>query len=284
MAWFDRPKYTIIKKTEKKDKIPEGMWLKCSKCGEVMLSKTLEDNLAVCPKCGLHNRIDATLRIAALIDEGTFTSMFENITTADYLEFPGYMEKIEKTKQKTGLSEAAVVGKGKIKGMAVALGVTDFSFLGGSLGAVMGERLTAIIELACEKEMPVIIVSGSGGGARMHEGIMSLMQMAKVSAALSRLADKRLPFISVMTDPTGGGVTASFAMLGDINIAEPGAHIMFAGPRVIEQTIRMKLPEGFQRAEYLLEHGMIDMIVKRTEMKEIIYSLLSDLMSVKTAK
>ena len=275
-AWFHRPKYTIIRNVEKKEtKIPEGMWVKCDRCDSIVLKKELSDNLSVCPKCGQHKRVTAKERVEMLIDGGTFNMMFEDVAPVDYLSFPQYKDKLEKSKKATGLTESVITGTGKMNDMDVALGVTDFSFMGGSLGSVMGERLTLLCETAIERRIPVIIVSASGGGARMHEGIISLMQMAKISAALSRLSDAGLPFISVMTDPTGGGVTASFAMLGDINIAEPEALIMFAGPRVIEQTIRQKLPEGFQRSEFLLEHGMIDIITERKEMKNTIHMALS---------
>jgi len=276
-AWFHRPKYSIIKRPQqnKETKIPEGMWVKCEKCESIVLKKEVEENLNVCPKCGLHNRITARKRIELLIDEGTFSPIGEDIITVDFLNFPDYKEKLEKSRKKTNMSESCLAGTGKINGMDTAIAVTDFFFLGGSLGSVMGERITVAIEKAVAAKMPFIAVSASGGGARMHEGIISLMQMAKTSAALSRLADAGLPYISVLTDPTGGGVTASFAMLGDVNIAEPGAHIMFAGPRVIEGTIKQKLPPGFQRSEFLREHGMIDMIVERKDMKETIFKLLS---------
>lgn len=279
VAWFHRPKYTIIKKTqgEKDVKIPEGMWIKCEKCLAIVLKKDIEDNLNVCPKCNFHNRISAKRRVEITTDPGTFTPMFEEIRTVDFLNFPDYKEKLEKSIKKTSLTESVITGTGKINGIYIALAVTDFFFLGGSLGSVMGERMKLLIEYAIDKKIPFIAVSASGGGARMHEGIMSLMQMAKISAALAKLSDAGLPYISVLTDPTGGGVTASFAMLGDLNIAEPGAQIMFAGPRVIEQTIKQKLPQGFQRSEFLLEHGMIDMIVHRKDMKETIFKILSDL-------
>ncbi len=273
VAWFHRPKYTIIKKTqgEKDVKIPEGMWLKCERCLAIVLKKEIEDNLNVCPKCNFHNKINAKKRVEITIDDGTFTTMFEEIRTVD---FPDYKEKLEKSIKKTSLTESVITGTGKINGMDIALAVTDFFFLGGSLGSVMGERMKLLIEYAIDKKIPFVVISASGGGARMHEGIMSLMQMAKISAALARLSDSGLPYISVLTDPTGGGVTASFAMLGDLNIAEPGAQIMFAGPRVIEQTIKQKLPEGFQRSEFLQEHGMIDMIVERKDLRHTIALLL----------
>ncbi len=283
VAWFHRPKYTIIKKTqgEKDVKIPEGMWIKCEKCLAIVLKKEMEDNLNVCPKCNFHNRISAKKRVEITVDDGTFTPMFEEIRTVDFLDFPDYKEKLEKSIKKTSLTESVITGTGKINGMDISLAVTDFFFLGGSLGSVMGERMKLLIEYAIDKKIPFVAISASGGGARMHEGIMSLMQMAKISAALAKLSDAGLPYISVLTDPTGGGVTASFAMLGDLNIAEPGAQIMFAGPRVIEQTIKQKLPEGFQRSEFLLEHGMIDMIVHRKDMKDTIFRILSDLLEYK---
>ncbi len=276
MAWFHRPKYTIIRKVQKTDtKIPEGMWVKCDSCSGILLKKELDDNLNVCPKCGFHNRINAKKRIEITLDSNSFVEMWPDIFSVDFLNFPQYKEKLEKSMKSTGLSEAVIVGTGKINGMDVAIGVTDFNFMGGSLGSVMGEKIIRIIEHAYKENLPLIIISASGGGARMHEGIISLMQMAKISAGLSKIYDKKLPYISVLTDPTGGGVTASFAMLGDVNIAEPGALIMFAGPRVIEQTIKQKLPPGFQRSEFLLEHGMIDMIVERKNLKNTIFSLLS---------
>lgn len=280
-AWFHRPKYTIVKKATNRSetKIPEGMWVKCEKCDAILLKKELDDNLSVCPKCGLHNRITAKKRIEILTDVDSFVPMFEDVRSVDFLKFPQYQEKLDSSVKKTNLTDSVLAGTAKINEMNVALAVTDFFFMGGSLGSVMGERLTALVEFAIKEKLPVIIVSASGGGARMHEGIISLMQMAKISAALGKLADKRLPFISVLTDPTGGGVTASFAMLGDLNIAEPEAFIMFAGPRVIEATIKQKLPAGFQRAEFLQEHGMIDYIVTRKEMKKSIYNALSTMLN-----
>jgi acetyl-CoA carboxylase carboxyl transferase subunit beta len=285
MAWFHRPKYTIIKKTaDKADsaKIPEGMWVKCEKCDSILLKKELDDNMNICPKCGFHGRITAKKRLELTVDAGTFRPMFENIRPVDFLGFPQYKEKLASSEKKTGLSESVLTGLAKINGMEVAIAVTDFFFMGGSLGSVMGERITALIEAAIKEKLPVIIVSASGGGARMHEGIMSLMQMAKISSGLAKLADNDLPYISVLTDPTGGGVTASFAMLGDLNIAEPEALIMFAGPRVIEGTIKQKLPAGFQRSEFLQEHGMIDMIVSRKDMKDTIYGVLSNIKNPKS--
>lgn len=280
-AWFHRPKYTIVRKTTERSetKIPEGMWVKCDKCDSILLKKELDDNMSVCPKCGLHSRITAKKRIEILADAGTFIPMFEDVRSVDFLGFPQYKEKLDSSVKKTNLTDSVLAGTAAINKMPVALAVTDFFFMGGSLGSAMGERMTSLIELAIKEKLPVIIVSASGGGARMHEGIMSLMQMAKISAALGRLADAGLPFISVMTDPTGGGVTASFAMLGDLNIAEPEAFIMFAGPRVIEGTIKQKLPAGFQRAEFLQEHGMIDYIVTRKDMKDAIHKSLTTMLN-----
>ena len=281
MAWFHRPKYTIIRKaTEQKEggKIPEGLWSKCDKCGGITLTKEIADNLEVCPKCGQHNRITAQKRVEITTDEGTFTKLFEEVRPVDFLNFPEYSDKLGKAVKKTGLTEAVITGKGKINGREAVLAVTDFFFMGGSLGSVMGERMSSAVEMAIDEKLPFVSISASGGGARMHEGIMSLMQMAKISASLAKLSDAKLPYISVLTDPTGGGVTASFAMLGDLNIAEPGALIMFAGPRVIEQTIRQKLPPGFQRSEFLQEHGMVDMIVDRREMKKALSDVLNDML------
>lgn len=280
-AWFHRPKYTIVRKTSNRSetKIPEGMWVKCEKCNAILLKKELDDNMSVCPKCEFHTRITAKKRIEILTDADSFVPMFEDVRSVDFLGFPQYKEKLDSSTKKTNLTDSVLTGTAKINTMDIALAVTDFFFMGGSLGSVMGERMTALVELAIKQNLPVVIVSASGGGARMHEGIISLMQMAKISAALGKLADRGLPFISVLTDPTGGGVTASFAMLGDLNIAEPEAFIMFAGPRVIEGTIKQKLPAGFQRAEFLQEHGMIDYIVARKDMKNEIHKSLSIMMS-----
>ena len=280
-AWFHRPKYTIVRKTSNRSetKIPEGMWVKCEKCNAILLKKELDDNMSVCPKCEFHTRITAKKRIEILTDADSFVSMFEDVRSVDFLGFPQYKEKLDSSAKKTNLTDSVLTGTAKMNAMDIALAVTDFFFMGGSLGSVMGERMTALVELAIKQNLPVVIVSASGGGARMHEGIISLMQMAKISAALGKLADRGLPFISVLTDPTGGGVTASFAMLGDLNIAEPEAFIMFAGPRVIEGTIKQKLPAGFQRAEFLQEHGMIDYIVARKNMKNEIHKSLSIMMS-----
>ncbi|HSL91629.1 MAG TPA: acetyl-CoA carboxylase, carboxyltransferase subunit beta [Candidatus Limnocylindrales bacterium] len=261
---------------EKKFKVPEGMWIKCGACLEIIYKPEVERNLNVCPKCNYHFRIPAMERIRAVTDEGTFQEFGEDLESVDMLSFTDtkkYTDRLKETKKKTGRKEAVITGTAKINGIDVVLAVLDFEFLGGSMGCVVGEKIAAAAEAAKELPRPLIIFSASGG-ARMQEGTLSLMQMAKTSAALARLSDARIPFISVLTDPTTGGVAASFAMLGDIIISEPGALIGFAGPRVIEQTIKQKLPEGFQRAEFLLEHGMIDTIVERTRLKPTLTQVL----------
>jgi len=261
---------------EKKFKVPEGMWIKCDACLEIIYKPEVERNLNVCPKCNYHFRIPATERIRAVTDEGTFQEFGEDLESVDMLSFTDtkkYTDRLKESKKKTGRKEAVITGSVKLNGIDVVLAVLDFEFLGGSMGCVVGEKIAAAAEAAKELSRPLIIFSASGG-ARMQEGTLSLMQMAKTSAALARLSDARIPFISVLTDPTTGGVAASFAMLGDIIISEPGALIGFAGPRVIEQTIKQKLPEGFQRAEFLLEHGMIDIIVERTRLKPTLTQVL----------
>jgi acetyl-CoA carboxylase carboxyl transferase subunit beta len=276
MSWFKREKKPIRPKEEKKVRVPEGLWTKCQSCGEVIYSKDIEKNLYVCPKCDHHFRITAKKRISLILDEGTFVEHDANMQSIDFLDFrdsKSYQERIDAAVAKGNGKEAVICCEGMIEGVAVQLAVLEFSFMGGSMGSVVGEKITRLIERAIEKSTPVVIVSSSGG-ARMQESILSLMQMAKTSAALARLRGHGLPYVSVLTDPTTGGVTASFAMLGDVNMAEPKALIGFAGPRVIEQTIRQKLPEGFQRAEYLLEHGMVDIIVHRKEMKQKLSKLL----------
>jgi acetyl-CoA carboxylase carboxyl transferase subunit beta len=261
---------------EKKFKVPEGMWIKCDACLEIIYKPEVERNLNVCPKCNYHFRIPATERIRAVTDEGAFLEFGEDLESVDMLSFTDtkkYTDRLKESKKKTGRKEAVITGTAKINGIDVVLAVLDFEFLGGSMGCVVGEKVAAAAEAAKDLSRPLIIFSASGG-ARMQEGTLSLMQMAKTSAALARLSDARIPFISVLTDPTTGGVAASFAMLGDIIISEPGALIGFAGPRVIEQTIKQKLPEGFQRAEFLLEHGMLDIIVERTRLKPTLTQVL----------
>lgn len=257
-------------------KIPHGLWVKCDHCGEIIYRKEVERNLDVCPKCNYHFRICAVKRIDIVIDEGTFVEMDSKLESVDALEFKDlkrYKDRLKDAWKEKGPKDAIVAGEGLINGEKVMIGVFEFTFMGGSMGSVVGEKIARLVERAIDKRCGVIIFSSSGG-ARMQEGILSLMQMAKTAAVFSKLKDEGLPYISVLTDPTTGGVTASFAMLGDIIVAEPRALIGFAGPRVIEQTIRQKLPEGFQRAEYLLEHGMIDMIVERKRIKETLSKFL----------
>ncbi|MBQ7248532.1 MAG: acetyl-CoA carboxylase carboxyltransferase subunit beta [Deltaproteobacteria bacterium] len=261
----------------KKVQIPEGVWTKCQNCQEIIYFKEIERNLKVCPKCDYHFRISASERIELILDEGSFREMDAGLVSVDFLDFKDsqqYSERLAKAMKKNGRTEAAVCGEGTIFGLPIVIGVLEFGFMGGSMGSVVGEKITRAIERSMAARYPLVIFSSSGG-ARMQESIMSLMQMAKTTAALNQMKKLGLPFISVLTDPTTGGVTASFAMLGDLNIAEPRALIGFAGPRVIQQTIRQGLPEGFQRAEYLLAHGMIDMIVRRQEMKAKLFQLLS---------
>lgn len=276
MSWFKREKKPIVQNVAKKVRVPEGLWTKCPNCAEAIYSKEIEKNLNVCPKCDHHFRISASKRISLILDEGTFAEYDADIQSIDFLNFRdsrSYQERIEAAVAKGNGKEAVICCEGGIDGVPVQLAVLEFSFMGGSMGSVVGEKITRLIERAVERRTPVVIVSSSGG-ARMQESILSLMQMAKTSAALARLRERGLPYISVLTDPTTGGVTASFAMLGDINMAEPKALIGFAGPRVIEQTIRQKLPEGFQRAEYLLDHGMVDIIVHRKDMKNKLSQLI----------
>jgi acetyl-CoA carboxylase carboxyl transferase subunit beta len=276
MSWFTKERVGIEKSGGKKVTFPDGMWVKCPGCSETLLSKDIEANLQVCPKCGHHYRISARKRLEALLDGGTWQEFDANVTSIDFLQFKdakSYQERIDAALAKGGSKDAVICVEGAIEELPVQVSCFDFSFMGGSMGSVVGEKITRSIERGLEKRQPVIIISASGG-ARMQESILSLMQMAKTSAALAKLKAAGIPFVSLLTDPTTGGVTASFAMLGDVNIAEPKALIGFAGPRVIEQTIRQKLPEGFQRAEYLLDHGMIDVIVPRTEMRAKLASIL----------
>jgi len=268
MAWFRREQ-TALPAGEQESRIPEGLWIKCSACKEVIYRKELVQNLAVCPKCSFHFRISARERLEMLFD-GAFLEFDRGLTSADPLSFSDtkpYSARLREGKAKTNSADAILSATGEIEGIKSVVAAMEYGFIGGSMGVVVGEKVTRCIERALQDELPLVVVSCSGG-ARMMEGVLSLMQMAKISAALARLDEARLPFVSVLTDPTTGGVTASFAMLGDLNVAEPGALIGFAGPRVIEQTIRQKLPPGFQRAEFLLEHGMLDMVVDRRELKK----------------
>ncbi len=271
MAWFKRESGEVDN-SGKKTVRTEGLWVKCENCRQIIWKKDLEENLNVCPKCQKHFRIDARARLALLMDENQYESFDGNLSSTDPLKFvdlKAYSTRLRQAQHDTGLKDAVINAKGKLLGRPVIASVMEYAFIGGSMGAVVGEMITRAIERAADSRTPLIIVSASGG-ARMMEGVVSLMQLAKISAALARLDRLKVPYISVLTDPTTGGVTASFAMLGDLNVAEPGALIGFAGPRVIEQTIRQKLPAGFQRSEFLLEHGMLDAVVHRKELKPYI--------------
>lgn len=271
MTWFKRQSGDLDATGEKKVRT-EGLWVKCEHCRQIIWKKDLEDNLNVCPKCDKHFRIDARARLAQLLDDNQYEVFDGNLVSTDPLKFADlktYSSRLEQAQADTGLKDAVINARGKLNGRPVIVSAMEYSFIGGSMGAVVGEMITRAIERATESKSPIIIVSASGG-ARMMEGVISLMQLAKISAALARLDEARVPYVSVLTDPTTGGVTASFAMLGDLNIAEPGALIGFAGPRVIEQTIRQKLPQGFQRSEFLLEHGMLDAVVPRKQLKPYI--------------
>ncbi|MDD5431830.1 MAG: acetyl-CoA carboxylase, carboxyltransferase subunit beta [Candidatus Omnitrophica bacterium] len=275
MALFGKPKYTIVRL--KKKEIPDGLWTKCENCSEALYNKTLEENLKVCPKCSYHFPLTAYERLDSILDKDSFKEFDKDLISADPLDFKGpktYKDKLAADQKSTGLKDAVVSGEGLLDKKNVIICVTDSRFIMGSMGSVVGEKISRAIEAATKNKLPLIIVSGSGGGARMYEGILSLMQMAKTCAALSYHKQAKLPFISILTNPTMGGVMASFAGIGDIIIAEPKALIGFAGPRVIEQTIRHKLPAGFQRSEFLLEHGMVDMIVNRKNLKETLAKLL----------
>jgi acetyl-CoA carboxylase carboxyl transferase subunit beta len=268
MAWFKRQSGEVDSSGEKKIRT-EGLWVKCESCRQIIWKKDLEDNLNVCPKCGKHFRIDARTRLAQLLDNGEYETFSDNLSSNDPLKFTdlkSYADRLKRAREDTGLTDAIINARGKLNGRDVVISAMEYSFIGGSMGAVVGEVITRAIEESLATRHPLIIVAASGG-ARMMEGVLSLMQLAKISAALARLDEARVPYISVLADPTTGGVTASFAMLGDLNIGEPGAQIGFAGPRVIEQTIRQKLPPGFQRSEFLLEHGMLDAVVPRKELK-----------------
>ncbi len=271
MAWFKRESGELNTSGEKTVRT-EGLWVKCENCRQIIWKKDLEDNLNVCPKCEKHFRIDARTRLALLLDENQYETFDANLSSTDPLKFVDlkpYSSRLRQAQRDTGLKDAVINAHGKLLGRPVIASVMEYAFIGGSMGAVVGEMITRAVERALDSHTPLIIVSASGG-ARMMEGVVSLMQLAKISAALARLDKAKVPYVSVLTDPTTGGVTASFAMLGDLNIAEPGALIGFAGPRVIEQTIRQKLPAGFQRSEFLLAHGMLDAVVHRKEMKPYI--------------
>ncbi len=268
MTWFKRQSGELANSGEKKVRT-EGLWVKCESCRQIIWKKDLEENLNVCPKCDKHFRVDARTRLAQLLDDGQYELFDTNLVSTDPLKFvdlKAYASRLKQAQKDTGLNDAVLNARGKLNGRPVIVSAMEYAFIGGSMGAVVGETITRAIEQAVESKTPILIVSASGG-ARMMEGVISLMQLAKISAALARLDEAKVPYISILTDPTTGGVTASFAMLGDLNIAEPGALIGFAGPRVIEQTIRQKLPQGFQRSEFLLEHGMLDAVVPRKQLK-----------------
>ena len=280
MAWFRKTKAPKpVRQERPRSNVPEGLWVKCEGCKEVIYSRDLDRNLRVCPKCGHHMRIDSRTRIALLLDEPEPRELFTNVSPTDPLNFRDtkrYRDRLKTYQQAVGERDAVVVVQGHLDDIPLVVAAMEYRFMGGSMGSVVGEKITRAAERAFERRLPLIVISASGG-ARMQEGVLSLMQMAKISAALARLRDARLPYLSILTDPTTGGVTASFAMLGDLNIAEPGALIGFAGPRVIEQTIRQSLPEGFQRSEFLLQHGFLDLVVKRSEMKETLARVLRHL-------
>ncbi len=271
MTWFRRQSQELDTSGEKKIRT-EGLWVKCEGCRQIIWKKDLEENGNVCPKCDKHFRIDARTRLAMLLDDDRYTTFDDKLSSTDPLKFTDlkpYNSRLKTAQQNTGLRDAIINAKGKMNGRDVYVTVMEYAFIGGSMGAVVGEAITRAVERATADRIPLIVVSASGG-ARMMEGTISLMTLAKISAALARMDEAKVPYISVLTDPTTGGVTASFAMLGDLNIGEPGALIGFAGPRVIEQTIRQKLPEGFQRSEFLLQKGMLDAVVHRRDMKHYI--------------
>ena len=276
MSWFKRVKEGILTKTQDKKPTPDGLWYKCKECKEPTSTKEFELNMWVCPKCSYHGRIGSREYFEILFDEGKFKEMDEHLSSGDPLKFEDtkpYPLRVEASKKKSGLTDAVRTATGKINGLKVSMAVMDFAFIGGSMGSVVGEKIARAIDAALENKTPMIIISKSGG-ARMMEAAFSLMQMAKTSAKLALLAEAKLPYISVLTDPTTGGITASFAMLGDINIAEPKALIGFAGPRVIKETIGKDLPEGFQRSEFLKEKGFVDFIVDRKDLKQKISDVL----------
>jgi acetyl-CoA carboxylase carboxyl transferase subunit beta len=282
MSWFKREKKSIDQATppEERRVRTEGLWVKCESCRAIVFRKDLEENLLVCPKCQFHFKMNSKQRLALLLD-GRWTEHDAGMVSSDPLKFvdtKAYAKRIKDAQKKLGMNDAIITAEGQLNGRPVICCAMEFGFIGGSMGAVVGEKVTRAIEMAIATRQPLIVVSCSGG-ARMMEGTISLMQLAKVSAALARLDEAKLPYISVLTDPTTGGVTASFAMLGDLNIGEPGALIGFAGPRVIEQTIRQKLPEGFQRSEFLLEHGFLDAVVQRKDLKPFIANVLDLLMN-----
>ena len=267
--WFRKDRAPKEPREHRQSKVPEGLWVKCDSCRQILYNKELARNQKVCPKCGFHFRLSAPERLRMLFDDERYSELDSDLRSTDPLKFRDskrYRDRLKQNEENVGPADAIVTASGTMGGIPVIIGAMEFFFLGGSMGSVVGEKVSRAAERALGERRPLIVVSTSGG-ARMQEGILSLMQMAKIAAALGRLSEARVPYISVLTDPTTGGVTASYAMLGDLNVAEPNALIGFAGPRVIEQTIRQTLPEGFQRSEFLLEHGMVDLIVARPEMK-----------------
>ena len=283
MAWFKKTRKPIETPEKPSSRVPEGLWVKCPGCGQAIYNKDLAANLNVCPKCAHHFRVNATERLRLLFD-GAWVEHDANLVSTDPLEFTDtktYKSRLKASQASTGVKDAVIVGSGAIEGIETVIAAQEYAFIGGSMGVVVGEKITRAVERAIEQKCPLIIVCCSGG-ARMMEGALSLMQMAKISGALARLDRARLPYIAVLTDPTTGGVSASFAMLGDLNIGEPKAQIGFAGPRVIEQTIRQKLPEGFQRSEFLIEKGMLDLVVDRRELKSVIAKALRFMGAVAT--
>jgi acetyl-CoA carboxylase carboxyl transferase subunit beta len=275
MAWFRRSKKGIADETQKKD-TPQGIWTKCEGCGEIIHRKQLEQNYYTCPKCNYHFRIGSKEYLAILLDDGTFKEMDRKMRSTDTLDFRDtkpYKDRLKEAMRKTELYDAIRTGTAKISGVEIVVGCMDFGFIGGSMGSVVGEKVARAVDKARKSKIPLVLISSSGG-ARMMESVLSLMQLAKTSGRLAQLADEGVPYISILTDPTTGGVTASYAMLGDVNIAEPGALIGFAGPRVIRQAVGKDLPPGFQRAEFQLEHGFVDMVVHRKDMKETVTKLL----------
>jgi acetyl-CoA carboxylase carboxyl transferase subunit beta len=276
MAWFKKIKKPKQAVENKQQRVPEGLWVKCEGCKEIIYKKEVLRNANVCPKCNYHFRITAKERLVGLLDEGRFQEVDTDIYSVDPLKFVDtkpYRDRLQEYRERTGMTDAVINVRGTLGGYQVMVSAMEYRFMGGSMGSVVGEKVTRAVERSLEERIPLIIIACSGG-ARMQEGCLSLMQMAKISAALARLDEARVPFISIITDPTTGGVTASFAMLGDLNVAEPKALICFAGPRVIEQTIRETLPEGFQRSEFLLEHGMLDLVVERSKMRETLIQCL----------
>jgi acetyl-CoA carboxylase carboxyl transferase subunit beta len=282
MSLFGKPKSTATNIPQKRKGVPGGQWVKCEDCGDTIYKKTLDENFKVCSKCNFHFTLSAYERISQFVDEGSFEEFDKDMKSGDPLGFKGpkaYPVKLEEDQKATGMTDACVIGKALLEKKTIALGVTDSRFIMGTMGQVVGEKITRVVEYATKNKLPLIIISGSGGGARMYEGMISLMQMAKTSAALAKHNEAGLLYISILTNPTMAGVLASFATLGDIIIAEPKALIGFTGPRVIEQTIRQKLPGGFQTSEFLLEHGLIDMVIHRKNLKSVVSQLISYLAS-----